>query len=580
MVRLVEKQVTLFSLIGENRRLLIAIIPLIIGMSFFSTYPIKLIQQVVDIAVTQTIPLPDKVKGILIYGALYLGTFILCSLSGFFLNYLRRKAETDTGHRLRCRLFQHLMYTSREYFVRKKAGDLAADLLKDSEITTGTFLKPITYISNSIMKFCIGLILMLSIDWRMTLFVFPLGIFSSLLIRKTGGRMKKLTVFTRDYATLMWGFFTEAIRGSKEIQANNAQEYMFNKFENKSINAADAFLAETIYSRRIDAYNSLFSMSVIGLIMIFGALLVARGELSVGGLTAFMMYNGMLVDPVIEFITFYQELKRVDVSIDRLNRVFQAPTAGGEKETLVTAQGNISFNNVSFSYDQNIPVLKDIEINIPAGSKTAIVGRSGSGKTTLASLLVGFYQPAEGELVVDGITLNERTISWVRKHMAVCFQDTFLFNDTIEENLRIIKPKACKSEIEKAVNIACLEPVIQSCPEGLQTIVGENGSYFSGGERQRIGIARAILRGSPILLLDEAISVLDSITTTKLISNINIHLHDKTVIMIAHKLTSVQAFEHIIVMKEGKVEAQGTHDYLLSSSSEYKTLYERQFVET
>lgn len=549
---------------------------LIVVVSVAGTFPIKLIERIVDHAVASTNG--ADLAPFFIYGALYIGVFVLWSGARFLLNTTHRHVEAAVGHELRLNVFSHALRLRPEFFADHQTGDVAADVLKDSEITTRHFLEPVLYIAQSVAKFSIGLVLMLSIDWRMTLFVFPIGLFSALLARRTSARVRAHAEEVRDSTTRMWGLFSEAIRGVREIQANLAIDSMGRRLGRHSEGAADASVRQTRFNEAADAINSLFYMSVIGLIMTFGAILVAGGGLSVGGLAAFMMYNGLLTDPVMDFVDFYRELQQTRVSINWLNDFLQQPaysdtdgTSGGRLSPTILLQ------NVSFWYKRERPALSDVSLEVEAGEHLAIVGPSGCGKTTLAHLIAGLRRPTEGTVTVGGVEVNDETRNLIRRNLTIVFQDPFLFNSSLRDNIRLGNPAASTDEIRRAANLACLSPVIEKAPGGMSASIGENGTDLSGGERQRVGLARAFLRHTPIYLFDESTSALDSTTSRTVLENLFRAFRGSTVIVVAHKLASVKDLPRILVMRDGRIEAEGTHEKLMVECSDYSRLYQDQF---
>ncbi len=552
-------------------------LPLLILLASFSgTYPIKLIERIVDFAVK-----PDaesNLRAILSYGALYVGVFVVWCGSRYLLNVAYGRVEAQSGHRLRSRIFSHVLSLRPEFFSEHRIGDVAADILKDTEITIAQFLKPVVYVTQSIVSFTIGLLFMLSIDWRMTLFVFPIGLFSAFLARRTTGRVKTLATSVRDLTTAMWGMFSEAIRGVREVQANRAKNTVQERLETASKDTVSATVQQTIFTQKTDAINSLFYMSAIGLIMTFGAVLVARGDLSVGGLAAFMMYNGMLTDPVMEFVDFYREVLRTRISIERLNGLLHQPHFALQPEShYPRIDPAIDLRGVRFEYPDGTLALKGIDLKIPGGSNIAIVGRSGCGKTTLSHLISGILTPRQGETTIGDLAVNDENLEHIRANLSIVFQDSFLFNRSFRENIVLGSADATEDDIRHAVKLACLESVVDSAEHGMNTTVGENGSRLSGGERQRVGLARAFLRDSAVYLLDEATSAVDSSTSRQVLANFMESFPESTIVVVAHKIASIENMPRIIVMKEGRIIADDSHKNLMDECSDYARLYEDQF---
>ncbi len=549
---------------------------LIVVASLAGTYPIKIIQRIVDTAAQGATE--DQVRQILLYGALYILVFVAWSGAEYLLNTTYRTTEARTGHKVRTQIFRHALNLRPEFFARNRTGDVAADILKDSEVTTEQFLRPLVYVLQSATKFTIGLALMLSIDWRMTVFVIPIGVFSAVLARRTTGRVRSLAEGLRDATTRMWGRFAETIRGVHEIQANRAAETVFRSLATDSALATDRSIEQSRHHQAASAVNRLFYMTVIGLITTFGAYLVARGGMSVGGLAAFMMYNGLLTDPIMDFVDFYRELLRTNVSLERVNRFLSSPSfpqSSDAQQPRLTP--SIRLQAVTFAYSADVPALTDVDLHVSEGEHLAIIGRSGCGKTTIARIISGIVFPQAGDVMIGDHRLTEHNLDLIRANIAVVFQQPFLFDGTIRDNLLLVDPKADDSHLMRAVELACLSESLKRIPGGIDGQVGENGNLLSGGERQRVGIARVFLQSTPLVVLDEATSALDASTTQQIIGNLRSTFRDSTLIMIAHKIASVEGFDRIILMDRGSIIANGPHDVLMASSAEYAVLYRDQF---
>ena len=324
------------------------------------------------------------------------------------------------------------------------------------------------------------------------------------------------------------------------------------------------------------------SLGVIGILWIGGSDVMAN-RMTAGELVAFYTYLGMLFSPVIRMVvinTSYQEalaaLNRVNdvMKIDDEVRLIESPV------NMSKIDGNIEFKKVNFHYTDGEPILNDINFVVEPGETIGIVGASGAGKTTLISLLLRFFDPASGTICIDGTHLKNLNLDWYRRQIAVVLQDDFLFSGTIEENIRYGKEQASQQEIIQAATIAQAHAFISALPDGYQTEIGERGFNFSSGQRQRIAIARAILRNAPILVLDEATSALDS-ESERLVQDALHHLmENRTTFVIAHRLSTIQHADHILVMEYGEMVGIGNHEELLANCAQYQKYYQMQFKST
>ncbi len=566
-------KITILHILGSHKKGVVGIILLIVLSAILGALPMKLIERIVNFAVDEQI---KNFQPILQSSLLYIALFVGWSYSRYLLSMTSSRIEQASGHSIRLMLTEHILHTKPKFFQQHKQSDLASAIMKDSEFVSGKFLSPITYIVDAIMQFSIGFWLMMSISWNMTLFILPLGIIAALLARLTGSRIKELSADTIQSQSLMWGFFIEIVQGVSTIQIHNAWQYIFRRFSNKSQESMSTAMKEVRYTEITQGLNRLFFMVTIGIIMCVGSYFVYTKQLSIGGLTAFMMYNGILVDPVMNFIDFFIELKRTQVSIDRINQVFQAPTLPDKKTQQVTT-GDITFHNVSFSYHADqVFAVKQVNLCIQEGSKVAIVGSTGSGKSTLLKLLTGLWEPTVGHITIGDTLLDQSNSEAYRTRMTTCLQDQFFFNDTLKNNLLVAHSKASDKEIKQAALSASLQEVLQNLAHGIDTEIGDDGNKLSEGERQRASIARLFLRNCPIVLLDEITSSLDVATESQVLQSVLQHFATATCIMVTHRFSAAMLFERIIVVKNGCIVGDGMHHELLHTCPAYKELYDYQ----
>jgi ATP-binding cassette, subfamily B, bacterial len=306
---------------------------------------------------------------------------------------------------------------------------------------------------------------------------------------------------------------------------------------------------------------------------------VMQGRLSIGDILVFLAYLGMLYQPMSTFsqsASIIQssgaQLKRVFEIIDAIPDIKESPNA----RTLPAVRGAIEFQDVSFEYNADRPVLSDIDLKIEPGQVLAMVGRTGAGKTTLASLLLRFYDPASGAILLDGHDLRSLRVAWLRRQVSVVLQDPVLFSTTVAENIGYGRPGATLTEIKEAARLAQADEFIRELPQGYETILGERGVNLSGGQRQRISIARAFLKNAPILILDEPTSALDTQTEEALLACLRELMQGRTTFVIAHRLSTVRRADVIVVLENGKIIERGNHAELLARDSIYKTMYESQ----
>jgi ATP-binding cassette subfamily B protein/subfamily B ATP-binding cassette protein MsbA len=307
---------------------------------------------------------------------------------------------------------------------------------------------------------------------------------------------------------------------------------------------------------------------------------VLSGKMQVGDILVFLAYLGMLYQPMNTFSlsaavihSAGAQLKRVFEIIDSIPQIAERADA----KPLPSVRGQIEFRGVSFQYDAGRPVLRDIDFNVEAGQVVAIVGRTGAGKTSLASLLLRFYDPISGSILLDGHDLRDFPVAWLRQQIGVVLQDAILFSATIAENIGFGKPGASLQEIQAAAKRAQAHDFIVGLPNGYETILGERGVNLSGGQRQRLSIARAFLKDAPILILDEPTSSLDTQTEQALLASLRELMRGRTTFIIAHRLSTIRHADRIIALENGKIVEQGDHETLLRNESAYAKLYNSQW---
>lgn len=325
---------------------------------------------------------------------------------------------------------------------------------------------------------------------------------------------------------------------------------------------------------------------IIGLgliaIMVMAVMDVAAGQISLGDFTMINAYLLQLFIPLNALGFVYREIRQALVNVERLFGLLETPPTvvdAPDAQPLTVSGGRIEFRNVNFGYRSDQPILHDVSLEVPAGARVAVVGASGAGKSTLARLLFRFFEVNEGSISIDGQAIREVTQQSLRQAIGVVPQDTVMFNDTLRRNILYGKPDAGEQELQRALHMAHLEDFVAGLPDGLETRVGERGLKLSGGEKQRVAIARVILKDPPILVLDEATSSLDSVAEQHILEALNEVASNRTTLAIAHRLSTVSDADAILVMDGGRIVERGTHDQLLAREGRYASLWRRQ-VET
>jgi subfamily B ATP-binding cassette protein MsbA len=328
------------------------------------------------------------------------------------------------------------------------------------------------------------------------------------------------------------------------------------------------------------AFGSIVVGAIGSVMIVLGGRSILAGTMTLGDLFMYIFFVGLLAMPVVQMASIGTQITEALAGLDRIREIRRMATEDQEDEQrqhLATVRGEVVFDRVSFEYEANLPVLKEISFEAPAGSTTALVGSSGSGKSTLISLVMAFNRPLSGRVLVDGHNLAQVRLRDYRAQLGVVLQDNFMFDGTVAENIRFARPHATLEEVQNVSRIAHCDEFIEKFPKKYDTIVGERGIKLSGGQRQRVAIARAILADPRILILDEATSSLDSESEAMIQDGLRMLRRGRTTFVIAHRLSTIQSADQILVLEAGEIVERGTHDELLALNGRYRQLYDKQY---
>ena len=417
-------------------------------------------------------------------------------------------------------------------------------------------------------------------NWKLALFAILMMPLAAGLAKSLGKRMGKATSSAGEYSGNLTSFLSEIFKGSKMIRIYQKEDE-----ENEKANRVINDLVEknikigSVLIRATPIMETLTGFMIAGFI-IFSGQLIASGELEVNNFFSFLAAMMLAYQPIRSLATInmaaYQgaaAYKRISSIIDK--DILVKEVSGNPK--LILKNSDISFNNVGFKYEaSNDKAVKNINLDIKGNTMSAFVGHSGAGKSTIINLIPRFYDPQDGSIKIDGQNIKDISLSSLRKNLSMVSQDTILFDDTIKNNIAYAKNHASMKEIKKACKFAAADEFIEKLPKGYDTVIGENGIRLSGGQKQRISIARAILKESPIILLDEATSSLDADSEEIVQNAINNLTKNKTTLVIAHRLSTIHNADKIFVMKNGKIINSGNHDFLINDCAEYQSLYKKQ----
>ena len=497
-------------------------------------------------------------------------------LAGYIDNYFTESVAQYMANDLRTSTYSHLQHLSLAYYDTHKVGELLSTITTDVNTIQDFVSATLLTILVDVLTIAGMFGLMLYLRWDFALISIGMAPFLLLFVIRFRRAVKKATHEVRkDQAELV----TVLQHGLESIRAVNVfgrQELEEDRLQKVSMETVHAALK----ARRIKSIVSpVFALGVsvcTGFVIWRGAYLVLNNVMSIGALTVFLSYMSKFFSPVKDLGKMTVSIAQATVALERIQQILKANMVIPQKPDAFdpgNLKGDIVFDHVCFSYHPGIPVLNDINITIKAGQRIGICGPTGGGKSTLASLIPRLYDPTSGRILIDGIDISEYTLEGLRREIGFVLQDTMLFYGTIRNNIAYGRPGASEKEIEEAARLANAHEFISKLPLGYDTIVGERGVTLSGGEGQRIGIARAVIRNSPILILDEPTASLDA-ESEKIVSDaLGKLMKGRTVITISHRLNTLVSADKIFVIKDGKVAEEGTHQQLLTHGSIYAELY-------
>jgi len=497
--------------------------------------------------------------------------------------YLLLGASRRMEKALRDRFFLHLQTLSPSYFSRTKIGDLMAHAINDIESVRMAMALGLVFIVDTIILGILTLFFMVYIHPLLTLYaVLPMPLITVITLTFSRTIHKRYEVLQKTFSQLTERV-RESIAGIRVVKAYVQEEVEREKLSRISQDYIKKNIGITRIWGMFFPLLLFFSNLSMALVLYLGGKLTILQSISTGDFVAFMSYLGMLAWPMMALGWAINMIQRGTASMGRINRILgEAPEISDTSETPATSplKGRIEIRGLTvLSGNGEVPLLEDIHLNIHEGEKVVIVGRTGAGKTVLCHLLVRMMESPEGSIFFDGNEIHHIPLKLLRGEIGYVPQDTFLFSDTIRENIAFGKPSATLEEIEEAARIAQIHDEMMEFPAGIDTVIGEKGITLSGGQRQRVAIARAVLMNAPIFILDDGLSSVDIQTEEKILGGLEKFLKEKTSILITHRIAPLKRADRIIVLEKGRVAETGNHEALLSRDGIYAKLYQEREME-
>lgn len=515
--------------------------------------------------------------------AVFSVAFVLISTMDSIISYLQKVGFLIVGvnmnAEIRGRIFKHLQKLSLSFHEFFRSGDLVYRLTSDlRELPTLLIGVPIGFFARIII-IIIHMVVMLSMEWRLALVAFAVMPILGYYNRRIGSGMHKATKQKRNKEGNVTSLISENVTAMALVQAYGREDLQQARFQAENRQSLQSGLEAMKLSKIFKRVTDMLTAAGTAGVVYYGGVLALDAAMSVGTVVLFTAYLRKLYSPLDKFAEMFLDIAKSQVSAERIlelveydNVVEDAPDA----KPSGPLHGGIEFRNVSFAYAPGVEVLQALNLTINPGEKIAIIGHSGAGKSTFVNLLLRFYEPQSGEILFDGRPAKKMTIKSLRDQMTVVMQDARLFNKTVRENLAFGRPGASEEEIIHAAKLAQAHEFIMDMPEGYETMISEGGDNLSGGQKQRLNIARAIVRNTPIMILDEPATALDARTEAKIHEALESLMQDKTVFIIAHKFSTIADADKILVLEKGRPAAFGTHRQLMETSSVYRELYELQ----
>ncbi|MFT5145930.1 MAG: subfamily B ATP-binding cassette protein MsbA [Polaribacter sp.] len=550
--------------------------PIYIGLSGLGSY----LENSFNYLISQKIINDGEISVLLFICLLSLSLFFFKNLFRYLASYVITFLRTGIVKDLRDKLYQKIVALPIAYFSEKKKGDIIARMTSDVQEVENSILTSIEALVREPLTVLISISIMLYISVELTLFVFILLPVSGFIISSVSKKLKANSAKAQKETGNFLSFIEETLTGLRIIKGFNAESVIAKKFNN-STQSFRKLMTSVFHRQTLASPMSEFlgSATIIAILWYGGSdVLNETSNLDSSKFLGYILLFYTVLNPIKLITTTFYNIQKGEASAERIMTVLNTENSIKDKPNAIIKQrftDKIEFRNISFKY-KDAYVLKDFSLTINKGETVALVGQSGSGKSTLANLITRFYDVNKGEVLIDNQNIKDVTKKSLRGLMGIVSQDSILFNDTIENNIKLGTQAATENAILEAAKIANADEFIQNLPEKYKTNIGDSGNTLSGGQKQRLSIARAVLKNPPIMILDEATSALDTESEQLVQTALEKMMQNRTSLVIAHRLSTIQKADTIVVMKKGKIVEQGKHEELLALKGEYFKLVTMQ----
>lgn len=562
---------------GAKKYFLAAVIASLITTVFNALTP-QIFRFTID-SVLEGNDYPYLAEHLWIMALLLVGVALFSGAAMYVSRYHTAKAGENFAKNMRDALFAHVQKLPMKWHDKHQTGDIIQRCTSDVEVIRNFVVTQLLEVFRTVFLVVVSFSIMVSMNVKLSLVVLlfvPLVVaYSGIFYRLIARRFTDADEAEGALSTVV----QENATGVRVVRAFGREKFEMERFREKNDIFANLWIRLGTLSGLYWGVGDLITGLQVVTIIVLGAVEAVQGTITVGEFIAFASYNTTLVWPIRGLGRILSDMSKAGVSFERVDYIIRAAEEAYQEENREENRSfDIRFSHVNFAYEDGHPVLSNLDFSIPQGSTLGILGGTGSGKSTLVQLLNRLYelQEGQGEITLGGKNIREIPLEWLRNNIGIVLQEPFLYSRTIKENIAASVPDATMEEIRQAAKIACVDDTIMSFPDGYDTLVGERGVTLSGGQRQRVAIARMLLQKAPIMIFDDSLSAVDSQTDAKIRKALSESCKNATVILISHRITTLMGADQILVLNQGKIQEQGTHEELISREGIYRQVYEIQ----